>query len=99
VSSKAAFCRRHERALPDVGLAPESMLALVGREIFVRPMGNGHPRFRGWINSPPTPVGVVADFLAAALNPSSAGGDHAAIYVERAAVRWLMELVGVSRRG
>ena len=83
-----------ERSLPDVGLAPEALLALVEREIFVRPMGNGHPRFFGWINSPPTPVGVVADFLAAALNPSCAGGDHAAIYVERAAVRWLMELVG-----
>jgi glutamate/tyrosine decarboxylase-like PLP-dependent enzyme len=57
-------------------------------------MGNGHPRFFGWVNSPPAPVGIVADFLAAALDPSCAGGDHAAIYVERAALRWLMELVG-----
>jgi len=39
-------------------------------------------------------MGVLADFLAAAMNPSCAGGDHAAVYVERAAVRWLMELVG-----
>jgi glutamate/tyrosine decarboxylase-like PLP-dependent enzyme len=62
-------------------------------------MGNGHPRFFGWINSPPTPVGVVGDLLAAALNPSCAGGDHAAIYVERAAVRWLMELIGFPVEG
>ena len=62
-------------------------------------MGNGHPRFFGWVNSPPAPVGIVADFLAAALDPSCAGGDHAAIYVERAAVRWLMELVGFPVEG
>jgi len=83
-----------DRPLLADGLDPESLLALVGREIFTHPMGNGHPRFFGWINSPPAPVGIVGDLLAAALNPSCAGGDHAAIHVERAAVRWLMELVG-----
>jgi aromatic-L-amino-acid/L-tryptophan decarboxylase len=88
-----------ERPLPHDGLDPEALLALVGREIFAHPMGNGHPRFFGWINSPPTPVGVVGDLLAAGLNPSCAGGDHAAIYVERAAVRWLMELVGFPVEG
>ena len=83
-----------EHALADDGVAPETLLAFVGREVFAHPMGNGHPRFFGWVNSPPAPVGIVADFLAAAMDPSCAGGDHAAIYVERAAVRWLMELVG-----
>jgi aromatic-L-amino-acid/L-tryptophan decarboxylase len=83
-----------EHALPDEGVAPETLLALVEREILAHPMGNGHPRFFGWVNSPPAPIGIVADLLAAALDPSCAGGDHAAIYVERAAVRWLMELVG-----
>ena len=88
-----------ERPLPQDGVDPHALLALVDREIFAHPMGNGHPRFFGWINSPPTPVGVVGDLLAAALNPSCAGGDHAAIYVERAAVRWLMELVGFPVEG
>ena len=88
-----------ERPLPDRGASPETLLALVGREVFPHPMGNGHPRFFGWVNSPPAPVGIVADFLAAALDPSCAGGDHAAIYVERAAVRWLMELVGFPVEG
>jgi aromatic-L-amino-acid decarboxylase len=83
-----------ERPLPERGVAPEALLDLVRREIFSHPMGNGHPRFFGWVNSPPAPVGILADFLAAALDPSCAGGDHAAIYVERVAVRWLMELVG-----
>ena len=63
------------------------------------PMGNGHPRFFGWGNPPPLPVGAIADLLAAAYNPSCAGGDHAAIYVEHAAVRWLMELLGFPTTG
>ena len=88
-----------ERPLPEVGVMPEALLDLVRREVFTHPMGNGHPRFFGWVNSPPAPVGIVADFLAAALDPSCAGGDHAAIYVERAAVRWLMELIGFPVEG
>jgi glutamate/tyrosine decarboxylase-like PLP-dependent enzyme len=88
-----------ERPLPEAGLTPETLLEVVRREVFAHPMGNGHPRFFGWVNSPPAPVGIVADFLAAALDPSCAGGDHAAIYVERAAVRWLMELVGFPAEG
>jgi len=51
------------------------------------------------VNSPPAPIGVLADFLGAAINPSCAGGDHAAIYLERAAVRWLMELTGFPTTG
>ena len=81
------------------GVAPETVLARFRSAILPHAMGNGHPRFFGWVNSPPAPIGVVADFLAAALNPSCAGGDHAAIYVERAAVRWLMELIGYPTEG
>ena len=95
-AERAAFL---ERPLLDRGASPETLLALVKREVFPHPMGNGHPRFFGWVNSPPAPVGIVADFLAAALDPSCAGGDHAAIYVERAAVRWVMELVGFPVEG
>src|SRR6266851_4452649 len=62
-------------------------------------MGNGHPRFFGWVNSPPAMLAVLTEVLAAAMNPSCAGGDHAAIYVERCAVRWLMELVGFPTEG
>jgi glutamate/tyrosine decarboxylase-like PLP-dependent enzyme len=83
-----------DERLPDDGQAPRAILDLVRDAVLTHPMGNGHPRFFGWVNSPPAPLGAVADLLAAAINPSCAGGDHAAIYVERAAVRWLMELVG-----
>jgi aromatic-L-amino-acid decarboxylase len=84
--------------LPHAGCAPNAILSMAQAQILSHPMGNGHPRFFGFVNSPPQPMGVLGDLLAAAMNPSCAGGDHAAIYLERCVVRWLMELVGFSTR-
>ena len=92
--SPEARRRLLEQPLADEVRDPRAILDLFRDAVLSHPMGNGHPRFFGWVNSPPAPIGVIADLLAAAMNPSCAGGDHAAIYVERAAVRWLMELVG-----
>lgn len=39
-------------------------------------------------------MGVFADALAAAMNPSCAGGNHAAIYVERQVIRWFRDMLG-----
>jgi aromatic-L-amino-acid decarboxylase len=88
-----------ERPLPDAATAPDAILDLIGAQVMTHPMGNGHPRFFGWINSPPVPFAVLVDVLASALNPSCAGGDHAAIYLERCTVRWLMELIGFPTDG
>ena len=52
------------------------------------PFGNGHPRFSAWVNSPPATIGVFAQALAAAMNPSVAGGNHAAVWVEREVIQW-----------
>mgnify|MGYP001190515157 CR=1 FL=1 len=83
-----------EQPLPDAGLAPEAVLQRFAETVLPHPMGNGHPRFFGWVNAPPAPAAILAELLAATMNPSCAGGDHAAIYLERCVVRWLMELVG-----
>src|SRR4051812_16190530 len=80
--------------LPAAGLAPQRVLDFVRDRIMTHPMGNGHPRFFGGSVPAPSSMGVIADLLAAAMNPSGAVGDHAAVYVERCAVRWLMELIG-----
>src|SRR6266403_770586 len=61
--------------------------------------GDGHPRFFGWVNSPPAIIGVFAEALAAAMNPSCAGGNHAAIYVERQVVEWFKKLIGFPEEG
>ena len=66
----------------------------MARDVLPHAMGNGHPAFFGWVNSPPALAGVPASLTAAAMNPSVVSGDHADVHVERTAVRWLAELVG-----
>lgn len=78
---------------PDKGESVDAILDQFEREIAPYPFGNGHPRFYGWVNSPPTPVSIFAEALAAAMNPSCAGGNHAAAYVERAVLNWFREIV------
>jgi len=83
-----------KQGMPEEGLAPAEVLAYLSEHVSARPMGNGHPRFFGWVNSPPAPLAVITELIASAMNPSCAGGDHAAIYLEHCVVRWLMELMG-----
>ncbi|MFE0459526.1 pyridoxal phosphate-dependent decarboxylase family protein [Kitasatospora sp. NPDC058965] len=80
--------------LPAEGRELDELLGVIGSEVMTAPMGNGHPRFFGWVNAAPAPAGVLATLAAAAMNPSSAGGDHADVHLERAVVRWIAELVG-----
>ena len=54
--------------------------------------GNTHPRFFGWVQGAGTPTGVLAELLAATMNPNVGGRNHGAVYVERAVLRWFCEL-------
>ncbi|MCB0617671.1 MAG: amino acid decarboxylase, partial [Saprospiraceae bacterium] len=57
---------------------------------------NGHPRFLGYITSSPTPIGALADLLAAAVNPNVGGWQLSPIAseIERQTIRWIAELIG-----
>src|SRR5690242_6330712 len=79
--------------LPAKGTSIDDLLDEFCRDIAPFPFGNGHPRFFGWVNSPPAPVAVVAELLASAMNPSVAGGNHAAVYVEHTVVKWFRTLL------
>ena len=79
---------------PEAGLPADAILDRFEREIAAYPFGNGHPRFYGWVNSPPVVMGILAEALAAAMNPSCAGGNHAAVYVERQVVGWFKRILG-----
>jgi aromatic-L-amino-acid/L-tryptophan decarboxylase len=57
--------------------------------------GNTHPRFFGWVQGAGTPTGVIAELLAATMNPNVGGRNHGAVYVERAVLRWFCELFGL----
>ena len=61
------------------------------------PNGNLHPRFWGWVQGNGTPLGMMADMLAAAINPHLAGFNHAPRKVEEQVIRWLAELMGFPR--
>ncbi len=80
--------------LPEQGRDAGEILDLFARDVEPFPFGNGHPRFFGWVNSPPVPLGIFAEALAAAMNPSCAGGNHAAIYVERQVIDWFRQIAG-----
>ena len=80
---------------PGNGGEPDAILDEFARSIGPYPFGNGHPRFWGWVNSPPAVMGIFADQLAAAMNPSVAGGNHAAVHVERQVIRWFAEILGL----
>jgi glutamate/tyrosine decarboxylase-like PLP-dependent enzyme len=56
--------------------------------------GNRHPRFWGWIQGNGTPLGMMADMLAAGMNPHCAGLDQAPKLVELRVIAWLAELMG-----
>src|SRR5271154_881324 len=53
--------------------------------------GNGHPLFMGWVHGAGTPVGMVAEMLAAGLNANCGGRDHIGLDVERQIAAWMRE--------
>ena len=57
-------------------------------------VGNIHPRFFGWAQGAGTPVGVVAELIAAALNANCGGRDHIGPIVERQITLWAAEALG-----
>ncbi len=57
--------------------------------------GNTHPRFMGWVHGGGTPVGMLAEMLAAGLNANLGGRDHAPIEVERQVIRWAADAFGL----
>ena len=80
---------------PQLGQQAEDLLAEFASQVAPYPFGNGHPRFYAWVNSPPTTIGVFAEALAAAMDPSCAGGNHAAVYLERQVIAWFKQVFGL----
>jgi aromatic-L-amino-acid/L-tryptophan decarboxylase len=59
------------------------------------PIGNNHPRFWGWVNGNGTPTAMLAELLAASLDPNCAGADQAPRELELQVVRWFAEAYGL----
>ena len=55
---------------------------------------NAHPGFMGWVQGGGTPVGMLAEMLAAGLNANVGGRDQIPVEVERQIVDWMRTLFG-----
>ena len=62
------------------------------QDILPYSIGNAHPGFMGWVQGGGTPVGMVADMLAAGLNANVGGREQIPIAVERQILDWMREL-------
>jgi glutamate/tyrosine decarboxylase-like PLP-dependent enzyme len=87
-----------DQDLPTAGRPFSELVDDVRARMLPYPLGNGHPRFFGWVNSAPSAAGVLVAPIAAAMNPSCAGGEHAGVLLEHTVLRWLAELVGFPHR-
>lgn len=64
------------------------------RSVVPYSVGNAHPGFMGWVQGGGTPVGMLAEMLAAGLNANVGGRDQIPLEVERQVVGWMRELFG-----
>uniref|UniRef100_UPI0040475F98 pyridoxal phosphate-dependent decarboxylase family protein n=1 Tax=Algoriphagus sp. TaxID=1872435 RepID=UPI0040475F98 len=79
--------------LPEQGKDAQEVYEEFKQYIFPYNKGNVHPRFFAWIQGTGTPLGSFADLLASGMNPNTAIGEHAAMYVDRQVVNWCKELM------
>jgi aromatic-L-amino-acid/L-tryptophan decarboxylase len=82
--------------LPEHGAPAGELIEEATRLLFENSLLSAHPRFWGYINSSPAPIGALADLLAAAVSPNVGGWILAPIAteIERQTVRWIAELIG-----
>ena len=83
-------------SLPEQGADPGPLLERTARLLFEHSLFNAHPRFFGYITASPAPIGILGDFLAAAVNANVGGWtlSPAASEIEGQTVRWIAALVG-----
>ena len=84
------------RGVPSEGTDAGALLTRTADTLFRHSLHNGHPRFMGYITSPAAPVGVLGEFLAAAVNANVGAWvlSPVASEIEAETVRWIAELVG-----
>ncbi|MGE0360060.1 MAG: aspartate aminotransferase family protein [Vicinamibacterales bacterium] len=82
--------------LPESGTAAGPLLEETTRLLFQHSLFNGHPRFFGYITASPAPIGMLGDFLAAAVNANVGAWalSPAATEIEAQTVRWIAQFLG-----
>lgn len=82
--------------MPDEGSDASSILSQATELLTTHSLYNGHPRFLGYITASPAPIGMLADLLAAAVNPNVGAWvlSPVATEIEAQTIRWISELLG-----
>lgn len=82
--------------LPEEGTHAGELLQSTAELLFEHSLFNGHPRFFGYITAPPSPIGILGEFLAAAVNANCGAWRlaPAASEIEAQTIRWIADLVG-----
>ncbi|HSR71933.1 MAG TPA: aminotransferase class V-fold PLP-dependent enzyme [Kiloniellales bacterium] len=85
-----------ERTLPEAGSDPGALLRETAPLLFEGCRLNGHPRSWGYIIGTPAPLGILADFLAAAVNPNLTAWASSPVpsEIEAQTIRWLAAFLG-----
>ena len=80
-------------ALPHEGIGDDAAYEAFTTNVLPYPGGNLHPRFWGWVMGTGVPSAMLADFLAAGINPNCGGLEQAPGLVEAQVLSWMSELL------
>jgi len=89
VDAPADVRRQFDADLPVAGRPFAEVLSDFDRLVKPYATGNIHPAFMGWVHGAGTPVGMIAEMLAAGLNANCGGRNHIGLEVERQVTRWM----------
>jgi aromatic-L-amino-acid decarboxylase len=81
--------------VPRAGVGDEAAYDAFVERVMPYVSGNQHPRFWGWVQGNGTPLAMMAEMLAAGINPHLAGFNQAPALVEHEVIRWLATLMGM----
>ncbi len=81
---------------PELGTAAGPLLEEAAKLILDHSTLSGHPRFLAYVISSPSPIGALADLMAAIVNPNVGAWDLSPIAteIEAQAVRWIAGMLG-----
>jgi aromatic-L-amino-acid decarboxylase len=98
--SPAALTELFDEPLPQEGSSAETVVAELEEKLLPYCTHVNHPGYFGLITPSPTPMGVLGDLLASALNQNVGAWQigPSATAMERRTVRWLTDLVGWDAR-
>jgi aromatic-L-amino-acid decarboxylase len=83
-----------KQPLPVEGRAAEEVYQDFKENVLPHPLGNIHPRFWGWVNGTGTPFAMLAEMLAAGMNPNVSGFNQVSVCVETQVLDWCKEMLG-----